>query len=82
MTTIRRFCCEDLLKFANVNIDHLTETVRALSVSRFQLTWAGFLAKQSKVCRLSTIVVLLLWRAVDTTNPISHVALRGRWFPG
>lgn len=54
MTTIRRFCCEDLLKFANVNIDHLTETVRALSVSRFQLTWAGFLAKQSKVLRLSS----------------------------
>ena len=28
MTTIRRFCCEDLLRFTSVNLDHLTETVR------------------------------------------------------
>jgi hypothetical protein len=28
MTTIRRFCCDDLLRFASVNLDHLTETVR------------------------------------------------------
>ena len=27
MTTIRRFCCDDLLRFASVNLDHLTETV-------------------------------------------------------
>lgn len=27
MTTVRRFCCDDLLRFANVNVDHLTETV-------------------------------------------------------
>lgn len=27
MTTIRRFCCNDLLRFASVNLDHLTETV-------------------------------------------------------
>lgn len=27
MTTIRRFCCNDLLSFASVNLDHLTETV-------------------------------------------------------
>ncbi|KAI5436970.1 Beta-galactosidase 4 [Lathyrus oleraceus] len=26
MTTIRRFCCNDLLRFTNVNLDHLTET--------------------------------------------------------
>jgi hypothetical protein len=32
MTTVRRFCCDDLLRFANVNVDHLTETV-LLSVS-------------------------------------------------
>lgn len=28
MTTIRRFCCDDLLRFSSVNLDHLTETVR------------------------------------------------------
>lgn len=27
MTTIRRFCCDDLLRFSPVNLDHLTETV-------------------------------------------------------
>lgn len=27
MTTIRRFCCNDLLRFTSVNLDHLTETV-------------------------------------------------------
>jgi hypothetical protein len=30
MTTVRRFCCDDLLRFANVNVDHLTETVHYL----------------------------------------------------
>ncbi|KAF5744200.1 hypothetical protein HS088_TW08G00798 [Tripterygium wilfordii] len=30
MTTIRRFCCNDLLRFASVNLDHLTETVSLL----------------------------------------------------
>lgn len=33
MTTIRRFCCNDLLRFASVNLDHLTETVSSLSLS-------------------------------------------------
>ena len=28
MSTTRRFCCDDLLKFNNVNLDVLTETVR------------------------------------------------------
>lgn len=28
MTTTRRFCCADLFKFNNVNLDVLTETVR------------------------------------------------------
>lgn len=27
MTTLRRFCCNDLLRFTSVNLDHLTETV-------------------------------------------------------
>lgn len=30
MTTIRRFSCNDLLRFTSVNLDHLTETVRKL----------------------------------------------------
>ena len=35
MTTIRRFCCEDLLRFSSVNLDHLTETVRLFFCSQF-----------------------------------------------
>ncbi|MBA0645481.1 hypothetical protein Goklo_013580 [Gossypium klotzschianum] len=31
MTTIRRFCCNDLLRFASVNLDHLTETFITIS---------------------------------------------------
>jgi hypothetical protein len=31
MTTNRRFTCDDLLRFNNVNLDVLTETVRARS---------------------------------------------------
>jgi len=27
MTSLRRFCADDMFKFANVNLDHLTETV-------------------------------------------------------
>ena len=27
MTSLRRFTADDLFKFANVNLDHLTETV-------------------------------------------------------
>lgn len=34
MSTTRRFCCDDLLKFNNVNLDVLTETVRAFDESR------------------------------------------------
>lgn len=32
MSTTRRFCCDDLLKFNNVNLDVLTETVRIIEV--------------------------------------------------
>lgn len=35
MTTIRRFCCNDLLRFASVNLDHLTETVSVSSTYPF-----------------------------------------------
>ena len=31
MTTIRRFTCDDLFTFNDVNMDVLTETVRSLS---------------------------------------------------
>jgi hypothetical protein len=32
MTTIRKFTCEDLFKFNNVNLDKLTETVSFFSL--------------------------------------------------
>ncbi len=31
MTTIRRFTCDDLFSFNNVNLDYFTETVSACS---------------------------------------------------
>lgn len=37
MTTIRRFSCNDLLRFTSVNLDHLTETV--LSVFLIPNIW-------------------------------------------
>ena len=48
MTTIRRFCCDDLLRFSSVNLDHLTETVSIIFVFLwFVITigkWAGTLS--------------------------------------
>lgn len=44
MTTIRRFCCNDLLRFASVNLDHLTETVRSFLFSRFLFIFLNFSA--------------------------------------
>lgn len=35
MTTVRRFSCDDLFTFNNVNLDYFTETVSYLT------TWAG-----------------------------------------
>jgi hypothetical protein len=33
MTSLRRFTADDLFKFANVNLDHLTETVHTISMA-------------------------------------------------
>jgi hypothetical protein len=41
MTTIRRFCCDDLLRFASVNLDHLTETVRHRRVSPLSFLYSS-----------------------------------------
>lgn len=30
MTTMREFCCDDMFRFNNVNMDKLTETVRSV----------------------------------------------------
>ncbi|XP_073392762.1 N-terminal acetyltransferase B complex catalytic subunit NAA20 isoform X4 [Physcomitrium patens] len=42
MTTIRRFCCDDLLKFANVNIDHLTETFSMAFYQTYMARWPDY----------------------------------------
>ncbi|KAH7291654.1 hypothetical protein KP509_29G026600 [Ceratopteris richardii] len=42
MTTIRRFCCEDLLRFANVNLDHLTETFNMSFYLTYLARWPDF----------------------------------------
>ncbi|CAN6453671.1 unnamed protein product [Victoria cruziana] len=42
MTTIRRFCCDDLLHFANVNIDHLTETFNMSFYMTYLARWPDY----------------------------------------
>ena len=37
MTSLRRFNAEDLFNFANVNLDHLTETVLLIWLSYLML---------------------------------------------
>jgi hypothetical protein len=41
MSTTRRFTCEDLFKFNNVNLDVLTETVRAKVMYSLVLDFFG-----------------------------------------
>ncbi|CAM6103567.1 unnamed protein product [Calypogeia fissa] len=42
MTTIRGFRCEDLLKFANVNLDHLTETFNMHFYLTYLARWPDY----------------------------------------
>lgn len=47
MTTLRRFCCNDLLRFTSVNLDHLTETVFfSISIPLLLISMWGFLVFQ------------------------------------
>ncbi|KAG0458414.1 hypothetical protein HPP92_023276 [Vanilla planifolia] len=42
MTTIRRFRCEDLLHFASVNLDHLTETFNMSFYMTYLARWPDY----------------------------------------
>ncbi|KAH8939638.1 hypothetical protein BDL97_15G045500 [Sphagnum fallax] len=42
MTTVRRFCCDDLLRFANVNVDHLTETFSMAFYMNYLARWPDY----------------------------------------
>ncbi|KAI5076513.1 hypothetical protein GOP47_0008578 [Adiantum capillus-veneris] len=42
MTTIRRFCCEDLLRFNALNLDHLTETFNMTFYLTYLARWPDF----------------------------------------
>lgn len=42
MTTIRRFCCADLLRFTNVNLDHLTETFNMPFYLTYLARWPDY----------------------------------------
>ncbi|KAJ0982297.1 hypothetical protein J5N97_010552 [Dioscorea zingiberensis] len=42
MTTIRRFCCDDLLRFAPVNFDHLTETFNMSFYMTYLARWPDY----------------------------------------
>lgn len=60
MTTIRRFCCNDLLRFASVNLDHLTETVTFLSLSCFPFFAFSSMKEMEKKMLLLLLLFLLL----------------------
>ncbi|CAM8895997.1 unnamed protein product [Rhodiola kirilowii] len=42
MTTIRKFCCNDLLRFASVNLDHLTETFNMSFYMTYLARWPDY----------------------------------------
>ncbi|KAL4198431.1 hypothetical protein AMTRI_Chr03g140170 [Amborella trichopoda] len=42
MTTIRRFCCDDLLRFSHVNLDHLTETFNMSFYMTYLARWPDY----------------------------------------
>ncbi|CAJ1904781.1 unnamed protein product [Sphenostylis stenocarpa] len=42
MTTIHRFCCNDLLRFASVNLDHLTETFNMSFYMTYLARWPDY----------------------------------------
>ncbi|CAN0830482.1 N-terminal acetyltransferase B complex catalytic subunit NAA20 [Linum grandiflorum] len=42
MTTIKRFCCNDLLRFASVNLDHLTETFNMSFYMTYLARWPDY----------------------------------------
>ncbi|KOM25098.1 hypothetical protein LR48_Vigan50s001800 [Vigna angularis] len=42
MTTIRRFCCNDLLRYASVNLDHLTETFNMSFYMTYLARWPDY----------------------------------------
>ncbi|KAB5557446.1 hypothetical protein DKX38_008355 [Salix brachista] len=42
MTTIRRFSCNDLLRFASVNLDHLTETFNMSFYMTYLARWPDY----------------------------------------
>ncbi|KAI3773080.1 hypothetical protein L6452_04278 [Arctium lappa] len=42
MTTIRRFCCDDLLRFSSVNLDHLTETFNMSFYMTYLARWPDY----------------------------------------
>ncbi|CAM9832890.1 unnamed protein product, partial [Choristocarpus tenellus] len=48
MSTTRRFCCDDLLKFNNINLDVLTETYNMPFYLQYLATWPEyFLVEES-----------------------------------
>lgn len=42
MTTVRKFCCNDLLRFSSVNLDHLTETFTMSFYMTYLVRWPDY----------------------------------------
>jgi hypothetical protein len=59
MGTIRRFNCEDLLRFNAINMDVLTETVRGDVLGRSLGTW-DLVVERARVCSCAVQHALLL----------------------
>ncbi len=72
MTTIRRFCCDDLFTYNNVNLDHFTETYNLPFYLHYLATWPEYCAlaegpgKQVRCCRCSPVHTA---RAVSCAAP-------------
>eukprot|EP00246_Nothoceros_aenigmaticus_P004356 TRINITY_DN15870_c0_g1_i1.p1 TRINITY_DN15870_c0_g1~~TRINITY_DN15870_c0_g1_i1.p1 ORF type:complete len:175 (-),score=29.31 TRINITY_DN15870_c0_g1_i1:177-701(-) len=42
MTSVRRFCCDDLLRISPVNLDHLTETYNMMFYLTYLARWPDY----------------------------------------
>ncbi|KAI3449644.1 hypothetical protein Pfo_006309 [Paulownia fortunei] len=51
MTTSRRFCCNDLLRFASVNLEHLSETFNMSFYMTYLARWPDYFHAAEAPCK-------------------------------
>lgn len=65
MTTIRRFCCDDLFTYNNVNLDHFTETYNLPFYLQYLAIWPEY-------CAMAEGTGKQVWWAGHRMAPCSH----------